>query len=322
MPDHKKGELNEYRHLLSRYIDHPFHNTVYIAGPMRGIPDYNFPSFFEAEEEWKKAGYNVINPARIDKDFDEPNDVETNGYQAYKYARRDIAAIFYYCDAVVALPGWERSKGARAEVALARWLGLKVFSRDMVEMHDNDVDLPLGEYKYVQQGNAWVKYEPAVVQVPAEVMAVSPLTFSDCEANYKIMGIDCDDCDDCCTIECEVPACETVLQEAQRLVHGDRGGDYGHPLDDFSRTVGAFNALTGHNLKVEEGPLFMCCVKLSREAFKHKRDNLVDNSGYSECIQQIHEEREKRCQCSSDSSGQDASLCSTSSEGVRSTSLS
>lgn len=77
---------------------------------------------------------------------------------------------------------------------------------------------------------------------------------------------------------------ETVLQEAQRLVYGDRGRDYGHPTEDYTRTVRIFNAMTGHNLSPMEGMLFMVAVKLSRFKNKATRDCLVDAAGYLECI--------------------------------------
>lgn len=84
---------------------------------------------------------------------------------------------------------------------------------------------------------------------------------------------------------------QTILQEAQSLVYGDRNNSYGHPADDYGRTVQAFNALTGRDLTTEEGVLFMMCVKLSRQAFKHSRDNLVDLAGYAACAQRVHNRR-------------------------------
>ena len=40
--------------------------TIYIAGPMRGIEDFNFPAFDRQEELLKKQGWVVINPAELD----------------------------------------------------------------------------------------------------------------------------------------------------------------------------------------------------------------------------------------------------------------
>lgn len=78
---------------------------AYISGPMRGIPDYNFPAFFAAEEALLEAGWNTINPARIDS-----NCPGGTSLPLKDYARRDIAAIFALdpvVDAVIQLPGSE-----------------------------------------------------------------------------------------------------------------------------------------------------------------------------------------------------------------------
>ena len=87
---------------------------------------------------------------------------------------------------------------------------------------------------------------------------------------------------------------ETILQEASRLVHSDRGADYGHPLEDFTKTANLFNTLRGTSLTAEDVALFMICVKLSREANKHKRDNLVDLCGYAETYMMVKDERCRR----------------------------
>jgi hypothetical protein len=96
------------------------------------------------------------------------------------------------------------------------------------------------------------------------------------------------------TFDVYEPMPETILEEAQRLVHGARGDAYGHPLDDYTRVTQAFNALTGHTLTAEEGVLFMVCVKLSRESHVPKRDNRVDGAGYLECLDMIRTERARR----------------------------
>ena len=87
---------------------------------------------------------------------------------------------------------------------------------------------------------------------------------------------------------------ETTLQEAQRLVHGDRGEAYGHPLDDMSRTAKMWAAILGFPVSAEHVALCMIAVKISRQCNKPKRDNAVDIAGYAECLQMVVDERERR----------------------------
>jgi hypothetical protein len=82
----------------------------------------------------------------------------------------------------------------------------------------------------------------------------------------------------------------SILEEAQMLVGGDRRRDYGPPGADFARTAAIFNAWTGHSLNMIDALRFMICVKLSREANHHKRDNLTDACGYAWCLNEVHEE--------------------------------
>jgi hypothetical protein len=90
---------------------------------------------------------------------------------------------------------------------------------------------------------------------------------------------------------------ETILQEAQRLVYGDRNKDYGHPLDDFSRTAEMATGLLRNKLKdgaqitAEDFGMLMILAKLSRQVNRPKRDNLVDAAGYAATIQMCIEER-------------------------------
>jgi hypothetical protein len=93
------------------------------------------------------------------------------------------------------------------------------------------------------------------------------------------------------------PITESILQEAHRLTHGDRGSAYGPPTDDYGRTAALVSALLAHKLKepltAAEMAMAMICVKLSRQVHKPKRDNMVDAAGYCwvahECILQTKE---------------------------------
>jgi len=82
---------------------------------------------------------------------------------------------------------------------------------------------------------------------------------------------------------------ESILAEAERIINGPRNDDYGNARTDYTRTAALFNLITGRDLSPEEGVVFMLCVKLSREAHKHKRDNLVDFCGYAELLNQMEE---------------------------------
>lgn len=80
---------------------------------------------------------------------------------------------------------------------------------------------------------------------------------------------------------------ETILQEAQRLVYGDRQADYGHPADDYGRAAAMWTVVLGHPVTAKQAALCMCCVKISREVNKPKRDNMVDLAGYAAVAQRI-----------------------------------
>ena len=81
---------------------------------------------------------------------------------------------------------------------------------------------------------------------------------------------------------------ETILQEAQRLVHGDRGVQYGHPIEDYTRTGRMWGAILGiPDIDPRICCLMMAAVKISREVHKPKRDNRVDLCGYAECADMV-----------------------------------
>lgn len=91
---------------------------IYVAGPMTGLPDLNFPSFHAAAARLRALGHDVVNPAEINTD---PN-------AAWRDCMRvDIKALVD-CDAIALLPGHEKSRGATLERTIAAGLGLQVFA--------------------------------------------------------------------------------------------------------------------------------------------------------------------------------------------------
>lgn len=84
---------------------------------------------------------------------------------------------------------------------------------------------------------------------------------------------------------------ESILDEAKRIVHGDRGENYGHPFEDFSRTAKIWSAILGVTVEPEQVALCMIGVKISRECNRPKRDNIVDGAGYFETLDMVKQER-------------------------------
>lgn len=80
---------------------------------------------------------------------------------------------------------------------------------------------------------------------------------------------------------------ETILEEAQRITHGARQQDYQLPEANFKQIANIATAILGEEITPRVAAIILISVKLSREAYKHKRDNLVDLAGYAWCLSRI-----------------------------------
>lgn len=205
---------------------------VYIAGPMRGLPEKNYPAFDRAADRLRAQGLDVVNPADLDREMDTTTEPSFGDYM-----RRDLRELVG-CDLVMVLEGWRGSQGANIEVRTARDLGIPV------------VD---DRFRSVQVADPLLDEEPPT---------------------------------------------ETILEEAERLVGGDRNAAYGHPLDDFDSLGRAWGALLTRHLRMpvpdipgEVVGLLMVALKLNREVHVPKRDNLTDAAGYLRCIERIQRRR-------------------------------
>lgn len=92
---------------------------VYIAGPMTGLPELNFPAFMAAAADYRRRGCHVENPAEINPD------PLADWHDCMK---RDIPRLLT-CDTIVLLPGWGQSRGAKIEYDLAHALGMAIVYR-------------------------------------------------------------------------------------------------------------------------------------------------------------------------------------------------
>lgn len=91
---------------------------LYLAGPMSGLPESNYPAFHAAAAELRAAGYEVLNPAETDLPSDTPWIV---------FMAAGISQLAT-CDGIALLPGWQESKGARFEYYLAKHAKLKALT--------------------------------------------------------------------------------------------------------------------------------------------------------------------------------------------------
>lgn len=90
---------------------------IYLAGPMTGLSNLNFPAFEIAAHNLRHDGHEVFNPAEL------PEEIHSDLRECLA---RDFDYICRHAEAVALLPGWRNSKGATAEYHAALALGLRV----------------------------------------------------------------------------------------------------------------------------------------------------------------------------------------------------
>ena len=101
---------------------------IYLAGPMRGLPNFNFPAFDNAAHKLRNEGHFVFSPAEKGEEAALDGNPELQNSLAFrrKVFKLDTAYICDEADMIAMLPGWKKSSGAVAEHALAIAIGLEV----------------------------------------------------------------------------------------------------------------------------------------------------------------------------------------------------
>lgn len=89
---------------------------IYIAGKVTGLPRGQVVELFSrAERKLSQEGWEVMNPLKI---VDEKSN--------WQDAMRLCVMALMECDAIVLLPSWSDSKGARLEYHIAKEMGIEI----------------------------------------------------------------------------------------------------------------------------------------------------------------------------------------------------
>lgn len=96
---------------------------LYVAGPMTGLPDNNYPAFNQAANKLRVHGYKVENPA--DNEASLQKILHHHPIEYTDYLRAGLTQLLH-CDGVAVLEDWWLSGGARWEVQTAGILRMPV----------------------------------------------------------------------------------------------------------------------------------------------------------------------------------------------------
>ena len=116
------------------------YKRVYLAGPMRGYPQWNHPAFFAAADKLRQLGCEIVwNPAEHDKHIGFDNNKSELSVEDFQRMMRWDFERVMEAEAVVFLHGWTRSRGACAERLIAYYLGIPCL--DYIDYGNGDISL-------------------------------------------------------------------------------------------------------------------------------------------------------------------------------------
>lgn len=125
---------------------------IYIAGPMRGIPEFNFPRFHAVTQAFRANGHEVFSPAERDSERHGGVNIAAgnkagcieqattmHGFSLRDALNDDLHYICTRAEVVALLPGWEKSDGAQAEWRTA--IALKPVGVEIIYLTEDTVKL-------------------------------------------------------------------------------------------------------------------------------------------------------------------------------------
>jgi len=239
---------------------------VYIAGPMCGYPEYNYPAFHQAEQCLEVAGAEPLNPAR--------NAVPPEDAPRHFFLGEAISTMLE-ANCIVVLPGWQKSRGACLEMLIA-----------------SELEMPVYDYAIFEQSGAL--NESSQIQ-PREarrsiIDALTPLLPANIAPDRTTVDQSSEPAGEA---ESAKAPKKTILQRATEIVDGDRQHDYGHPYVNHTRTADYFSTYLGKIVTAEDVCILNILQKVSRNQNRPSHDSILDIAGYARNVEMVREKQEE-----------------------------
>lgn len=255
--------------------------VAYVAGKMRKVPLYNFPAFDKARDRLQRLGVTPLSPADMDR---------ASGFCPWKIAD-DFGIPVNEID-WSHIPGWFDLPAAieRDNKAIDMSDAIYVIHEGIAESAGGMAEIERG-----MKAGKIILFDTMDDAQILKALGMSETVVTDSRALGKIYN------------SAFAKACvpryterEGVLDEAKKLITGDRNNSYGPPTQDFQRTADMMSAL--FSAKLKDGARFkpsdvawiITLVKASRAQHSPKRDNYVDAAGYMGCGWECEAENLKR----------------------------
>lgn len=117
-------ELNGGTNITAKSPVHVTGPSVYIAGPMTGFEEHNYPLFNALATYLRDEGFVVRNPAE--------NFGGDQTRKLYEYIELDLEMVMD-TEGIVLMPGWRDSEGSRMEATVAKALNHKFYEARLAD---------------------------------------------------------------------------------------------------------------------------------------------------------------------------------------------
>ena len=98
--------------------------TIFISGPMHGLPDFNYPMFHKAGDYLKAQGKQFLSPAH--GRFGHPRTPPAQGHRPLAHDIRHTLKQLLLCDSILMLPNWRDEDDSWLQRDLANNLNMPI----------------------------------------------------------------------------------------------------------------------------------------------------------------------------------------------------